>query len=193
MKNFFIFKAPQNPQPGFLSAKRSRCRSCHFSSFFFSVVDLKDWLVCWLDAEYWMIYRGPSFLFLAVIRFGSTYYPPPFPLSKIDQRRKGRLRKRDKPLKEEAWIRIIRPHESLSLYKSFITLWVRWRWWRRPWSACSAPTTRCRPSCSTPSLPWPFRNYTQHSNKFCHQYRYRLVLLILPVANNWNTIRLQKP
>ncbi len=56
--------------------------------------------------------------------------PPPhsFPISNLDRRHTGRLRKRDNLLKGEGgrgWARsrIIRPQESLVLYKSFNTLW----------------------------------------------------------------------
>jgi hypothetical protein len=47
--------------------------------------------------------------------------PPPSPVIKLDQRRTGRLRRRDKLLTGEggrgwAWNRILRPQESLVLY-----------------------------------------------------------------------------
>jgi hypothetical protein len=44
-----------------------------------------------MDSEYYMIYRGP--VFLAVVLFGSS---PTLPVSKLDCRHTGRLRKRDK-------------------------------------------------------------------------------------------------
>jgi hypothetical protein len=76
----------------------------------------------------WMIYRGPGFF--ATVSFGSTP-PPPTLLScqyKLDQRPTARLRKRDNLLSQEGgrgWARsqIIRPQESLVLYKPFNTLW----------------------------------------------------------------------
>ncbi len=63
--------------------------------------------------EYWMIYRGPSFL--AVVWFGSS--PTPFPLSRLQgvclsERGEGGW----------AWSQILRPQEYLVLYKSFNTL-----------------------------------------------------------------------
>ncbi len=77
--------------------------------------------------EYWMIYKGPGFL--AVVCFGST--PIPFPnlfkpsancpffsvscVSPVELTDGGR---------GWAWSRIIRPQESLALYKSFDTLWA---------------------------------------------------------------------
>ncbi len=69
-------------------------------------------------------FKGPSFL--AVEWFGSVPTPsPPSPFRKLDRRHTGRLRKRDNLLKgwggggEGAGSRIIRPQESLVLYKSF--------------------------------------------------------------------------
>ncbi len=49
----------------------------------------------WINGirEYWMIYRELGFL--AVIWFGSTRSAPPSPVSMIDRRHTGRLRKRD--------------------------------------------------------------------------------------------------
>jgi hypothetical protein len=53
-------------------------------------------LVLVMDSEYYMIYRGP--VFLAVVLFGSS---PTLPVSKLDCRHTGRLRKRDKLLTGE--------------------------------------------------------------------------------------------
>ncbi len=78
--------------------------------------------------EYWMFYRGASIL--AVVWFGSPPTPSPPPLSsasflfgpsscvspvELTDRRVGR----------RGWTssQIIRPRESLTLYKSFNTLW----------------------------------------------------------------------
>ncbi len=74
-----------------------------------------------------MIYRGPDFL--TVVWFGSspTLSPPP----SLDWRHTGRLRKRDNLLtgagggEEWACSRIILPQESLVLYISSNTLWIR--------------------------------------------------------------------
>ncbi len=82
------------------------------------------WITC---REYWIIYRGPSFL--VVVWFGSM--PALSPVSKLNRRHTGRLRKRDNLLTGEgggwesgrALSRIIRTEESLVLYKSFNTLW----------------------------------------------------------------------
>ncbi len=57
-------------------------------------------------------------------------FPPPSPVNMTDRRHTGRLRKRDNLLPGEGgkggWARswIIRPQESLILYKSFNALWV---------------------------------------------------------------------
>jgi hypothetical protein len=77
---------------------------------------------------YGMIYRGPGF------RSSDSAPRPPPPLSKLDRCHTGRLGKRGSLLSREtggrgwAWSRIIRPQESLVLYKSFKTLWVH------PWN-----------------------------------------------------------
>ncbi len=79
-----------------------------------------------LSREYWMVYRGPGFL--AVIWVGSSPTPPPSPVSKLERRRTGRLRKRAKLPTEEGGKRAgeepnrRRPRESLVLYKSVNTL-----------------------------------------------------------------------
>jgi hypothetical protein len=62
-----------------------------------------------------MIYRGPGFL--AVVRFGSSLAPA-LPVSKLDPRLTGRLRKRDNVMRGEegkGWARsrIILPQEVL--------------------------------------------------------------------------------
>ncbi len=71
--------------------------------------------------EHWMIYRGPGFLARRMIWLLPYRFPPP--VSKIDRRHKGRLRKRYNLMGvvEET---IIQMRESLVLYKSFNTLWV---------------------------------------------------------------------
>ncbi len=49
----------------------------------------------WFSKEYWMIYRGPGFL--SVVWFGSSPHPlnppPTSPVSKLDWRHTGRLKK----------------------------------------------------------------------------------------------------
>ncbi len=74
------------------------------------------------NREYWMTYSGPGFL--AVVWFGSPPTPP-HPLPSVDRRHTGSLKKRDNLLTGYGWGRsqIIRPQESLVLYKSFKTLW----------------------------------------------------------------------
>ncbi len=74
--------------------------------------------------EYWMIYRRPGFI--AVYDFFDPHPTtlPPAPVSKLERRHTGSLRKRDNLLTGEGgrgWGRsqIIRQRESLVLYKSF--------------------------------------------------------------------------
>ncbi len=77
--------------------------------------------------EYWMIYWGPGSL--AVVWFGSSPTPPPFPVKKLDRRHTltGRLTRGTtcwgeggrKGVGEEP---NSGPQESLVLYKSFNTL-----------------------------------------------------------------------
>jgi len=82
-----------------------------------------SWTV--VTRECWMIYRGPGFL--AVVWFGSSCPFPPSPVSKLDRRHTRRRGGR-------GWARsrIIRLQESLVLYKSFNTLWLKRftaTWW----------------------------------------------------------------
>jgi hypothetical protein len=89
---------------------------CVIAMFFFSQLNLPhtERIERFIDAQ-------------ALSRFGSTPALPPSSISKQDQRHKGRLRKRDVCWREKgkgrAWSRIIRPQESLVLYKSFNPLW----------------------------------------------------------------------
>jgi hypothetical protein len=55
-----------------------------------------------------------------------AHLPPPLPVSQLDRRGTGGLRKRGNLMTGEgwAWSRIIRPQESLALCKSFNPLWV---------------------------------------------------------------------
>jgi hypothetical protein len=62
-----------------------------------------------------------------ILLFAHPLIPPP--VSKLDQRHSGTLRKRDNLLTGEGvegWARsrIIRPQKNLGLYKSFNTLWT---------------------------------------------------------------------
>jgi hypothetical protein len=84
-----------------------------------------------------MIYRGPDFL--VVVWFGSSRTPsPPSPVCSLDRRHRGRLRKRDKLLRERGGEEGGREVESNDrkkawssvLYKSFKTLWC---WLREGW------------------------------------------------------------
>ncbi len=91
------------------------------------------------------IYRAPGFL--AVVWFGSSPTPSSSPVSKLNWRHRGRLKKWANLLTGEEWkgvgeesIHNARPQESLALYKLFNTLccsrsssvcllcpsWVRW-------------------------------------------------------------------
>ncbi len=80
-------------------------------------------------SEYWIINRGQCFLAGRMIwLFGHPLSPSL--VSKLGRRHTGRLRKRDNLAdgrgggwRGRAWSRIIRPQESLVLYKSFNTLW----------------------------------------------------------------------
>ncbi len=68
-------------------------------------------------SEYWMIYRGPGFL--AAIWFGSSLFlslPACVSTVKLTYVRGG----------EGVGSQIKWPRESLALYKSFVTLWLRW-------------------------------------------------------------------
>ncbi len=77
--------------------------------------------------EYWMIYRGTGFL--ATYNLAPPHpFPAPSPISKLDRRHTGKVRKRENMLTGEdrgGWGRsqIIRWRESLVLYKLFKTLW----------------------------------------------------------------------
>jgi hypothetical protein len=76
-----------------------------------------------------MIFRGPGFL--AVVFLGSSLLPPPSPISNVDRRHIGRLRKGDYLLtgerglggRGEGGAKLYESQESLALYKSFNTLW----------------------------------------------------------------------
>jgi hypothetical protein len=74
-----------------------------------------------------MIYRGTGFL--ATYNLAPPHpFPSPSPISKLDRRHTGKLRKRENIQTGEngrGWRRsqIIRRLESLVLYKSFKTLW----------------------------------------------------------------------
>ncbi len=75
--------------------------------------------------EYWMICRGV--VFLTDIWFCSSPAPSLSPVSKLDQWHPGRLKKKgqlaDGGRRGRGRSPIIRPQESLVLYKSFSTLW----------------------------------------------------------------------
>ncbi len=97
------------------------CGYVSFLHFFFSL-SISSSLIL-QGREYWLIYRGPGYL--AVVWFGSS----PTPVSKLDRRHTGRLRKRDNFLtgeggrggwprgksydRKEAWSSII--HSILSI------------------------------------------------------------------------------
>jgi hypothetical protein len=75
-----------------------------------------------------MIYRGPGFLAVAWFGPPPTSYPPPSPVSKLDRRHPGRLKKRDNSLTTEGrgGERVAESYDrrrkkSLILYKSFNT------------------------------------------------------------------------
>ncbi len=71
--------------------------------------------------EYWMIYRGQGFL--TFVWFGSSPSLSPSPISKLDRRHTGRMRKRASSLRGGVgceWSQIIRQRESLVLYKHSI-------------------------------------------------------------------------
>ncbi len=60
------------------------------------------------------------------VSYDSAPHPPPSPVSKLDRRHTGLLRKRGSLLtggRWWAWSRIIRPQESQVLYKSLNPLW----------------------------------------------------------------------
>ncbi len=80
-----------------------------------------------LRVWYWMIYRGPGFL--AVVWFGSSPTPSPPPVSKsrpATHRKTKKERQFADGRRGKGWARsrIIRPLESLVLYKSFNNLCV---------------------------------------------------------------------
>ncbi len=78
---------------------------------------------CEPESIEWII-EGQAFL--RIVWFGSTNPPPPLSVSTTGDPREERLvscwRKRRGEWRGWAWSRIIRPQESLALYKSFYTL-----------------------------------------------------------------------
>ena len=67
-----------------------------------------------------MVYRGPGFFMICPLP------PPPSPVSKLDRRHTGRLRKKDNLLTgERGRSQIIRRGERLVLYNILNTLWLR--------------------------------------------------------------------
>ncbi len=77
--------------------------------------------------EYWMIYRGAGFL--AIVWFGSKHTPPPV-CSTATHRKFENERQAADGRGGWAWWRVIRPQESLAIFKSFNNLWVckYWNW-----------------------------------------------------------------
>ncbi len=104
---------------------------CPYSSLFvlihlYSIFPRHFFIFRAVTRAYWMIYRGPCFL--AVVWFSSSPTPSHSPVSKLDRRFTGRMRKRNNLLTGEGWrmwarSQIIPLQESMALDKSFNTLW----------------------------------------------------------------------